>query len=369
MAAINRLGNASLLLFGDSTAYHMAETICRTVANKGMRSFISRPAFNRSSPYFGRAYKDLHHVHDHHFCRLVDDLLEPGSLGLPLGSLHHYGMSGEPLWTHAYPRPPWLGLTTDSMARGDAPGFCACTHGCAPTLVVMNSAFWDVSSWWLRENFTSTFRPGPRHVAEYVDGLRRAVAAMRRAFPTTVLAWRTAHPGLGHGISSGAIHTLNYAVRAHASELGLRIIDVGAMIDSLSTRSYLLGPPVVADGRMKKGTTRPGVFSPTYDGRHLHPYLDVEAFNLILTELERAWDEQPSSMRYPACETPRPPDDIVAVAASAADIDALLPARRCARHGLPSRVTHAQQLYVPLPPGEPPSKAAGCGRWNCEGRN
>lgn len=389
VTALRRLSNASLLFFGDSTAYRMLENVCKSIPKQSPQTFVHYPMFNRSSPYFVRAFRDVHHQHDHHFCRLLEQGRGGGdgnSLGMPVASLHHYGViSGEPLWYHAYPRPPWLGRFTTDMARGDAPAFCAATTGCEPTMVVINSAFWDLSAWWMRHNSTTKWRPGPPEVADYIDGVRGVVAAMRHAFPTAVIAWRTAHGGMGHGISAGATHTLNQAIIAYAPALGLQVIDIGGMIDALAPRSYLLGAPIDKTGKMKKGTTLPGVFNPTFDGRHLNPYLDMEAFNLILAELERAWDMQPISGRYPACSKPAPlpsanpqPAGVHArrghadVTASPpptitqAEIDALPPGRRCASHALPARVTSVTQLYVPLPEGERTS--GECGRHNCTGR-
>ena len=41
---------------------------------------------------------------DNHFCRISRSLL--------LGSFSHYGATGPPYWTFAYPLPPWRANTT-----------------------------------------------------------------------------------------------------------------------------------------------------------------------------------------------------------------------------------------------------------------
>ena len=382
-AALARLQNASVLFFGDSTAYRMLENVCGAFGKK-MRTTLSFPTVNRSSPYFHRRYKDTNHKHDHHYCKLLHDKDAPDGpdadvpLGLPLGVHTHYGIAGEPYWAHAYPRPPWLGRTTEAMAVDDLPAFCAQTHGCQPTLIVVNSAYWDISAWWLHAgNETQTrgsngrsraitcqkapntlpVQIGPRQVHLYVEGLRRTVSALRHAFPTSTLAWRTAHPGIGHGISAAATQTLNQAIVAHAPELGLRVIEVGNMVSQLTPRSYLLGPPLDASGRPRKGTKLAGQFvGGTTDGRHLHAYLDAEVFNLVLTELGRAWDEQSAATRYPACRTPKPTE------LTTRRGDETAPGRACATHAFYRAVASAE-LYAPVPAGDCPS--SGCSTANC----
>ena len=96
-ATISALQNASLLFFGDSTAYRMMDNVCAVFAAK-VRSTVQFPTINRSSPFFLRAYKDQNHKRDHHFCRLLsnDGKYTAQQLGLPVGVHTHYGVVGEP---------------------------------------------------------------------------------------------------------------------------------------------------------------------------------------------------------------------------------------------------------------------------------
>lgn len=385
-AALAALQNASLLFFGDSTAYRLAENICSLFHTK-LRSTISVPTINRSSPYFSRAYKEVTHQHDHHFCRLLSggEPTAVQSLGLPIGAHTHYGVAGEPFWAHAYPRPPWLGRTTAAMARDDLPAFCRTTHGCEPTLVVLNSAFWDISAWWLHpdnERNVAVARNssrlstchgvpkrdgvevGPQRIRLYIDGLRHVLTALRHAFPSAAFAWRTAHVGLGHGITRTATQALNRAVIANAPTLGLRVIDVGAMIEQLSPRNYLLGPPLDRNGNMRKGSKAPGQFvGGTIDGRHLHPYLDSEVFNLMLAELGRAWNEQPASARYPTCSAPSPPPAVESPPNGQRLGHGTPPGQMCATRAARRPVPSMTQLYRPLPMGE--CASVGCSTMHC----
>ena len=379
--ALAPLQNASLLFFGDSTAYRMVDNLCSVFQAK-VRSTIQFPAINRSSPFYLRAYKDGSHKRDHHFCRLLtgnvgrvetaDGPLQ--QLGLPVGVHTHYGVAGEPYWAHAYPRPPWLGRTTEAMARKDLPTFCTQTLGCEPTLVVLNSAYWELSAWWFHAgNATrrSCYKAPNRvvvnvsehHIRSYIGGLRSTLAALRHAFPSSVFAWRTAHPGLGHGITRAATQRLNQAVIAHAPSLGLRVIDVGGMIEQLTPRSYLLGPALDAHGDMKKGTRAAGRFvSGTTDGRHLHPYLNAEVFNLVLAELGHAWRAQSAAVRYPACRT-KPRTRQARLGTSADQHAPAPPGHMCATHAMYRAIPTSAELYAPLPSGE--CASPGCSTMHC----
>ena len=68
---LRTLENASLLTLGDSTAYRTVVHVCSAVSREKLRSFVGVPKFNRSSPYFVRAFKDVHHKYDHVGCRLL----------------------------------------------------------------------------------------------------------------------------------------------------------------------------------------------------------------------------------------------------------------------------------------------------------
>ena len=395
-STLRRLENASVLMFGDSTAYKLMINLCAaaTGGRAHPRSFLDIPRVNRSSPYFVRLSREVHHRFEHHACQLLEPDPEASasrsgtkrpSLLLPLGFMGHYGVSGEPFWAYAYPRPPWLGTTSEAMARHDAPQFCARTGGCEPTLVVLNSAFWDIASWWLSsfkqpnrtrngEPDTLEFHGGPHELQRYVSGVRTLVGALREAFPTATFAWRTAHPGLGNGITSTATSMVNAAARALAPELNLRLLEAGGMIEQLSPRKYLLGPPSDGNGRMRKGTKAPGKPSPTQDGRHLHPFLDIEVGNLMLAELGRAYDEQAASgvRRYPACSTtapvmrwpPGPKEAPTPGPWTGAEPPAPPPGALCA-HAVERPSRSEATMYAPVLLGDKPS--GGCTRFSCDG--
>ena len=178
------------MTLGDSTAYRTVVHVCSAVSREKLRSFVGVPKFNRSSPYFVRAFKDVHHKYDHVGCRLLGGAERPTtqrSLDLPFGVLTHYGLTNA-TWWHAYPRPPWLAKTSAAMAQNDAPRFCALTGGCEPTMVVVNSAFWDISGWWAHrwaKNDAATATAD--QVAEYAAGLRTFVAALHLRLAAAIL--------------------------------------------------------------------------------------------------------------------------------------------------------------------------------------
>ena len=88
-----------------------------------------------------------------------------------------------------------------------------------------SSAYWDIAGWWARRwGKNDAAHANAAEVAEYADGLRAFVAALRHAFPTSVLAWRTTHVGTGRAIGKVNIDLLNAAARALAPERdGLRV--------------------------------------------------------------------------------------------------------------------------------------------------
>ena len=76
------------------------------------------------------------------------------------------------------------------------------------------------------------------------------------------------HPGAKHSITPAVVKRFNSAVRAAAPAWRLPLLDVEQMMISLSkSASPGLGKGIVY------GTT---------DGRHLHPWLNIELLNVIL---------------------------------------------------------------------------------------
>ena len=155
------------------------------------------------------------------------------------------------------------------------------------------------------------------------------------------------------------IDLLNNAARALAPELGLRLIDQAAMVDSLTP---LLGTET-SDGRFarllgadtspkKEGT----IVAPTTDGRHLHAYLDIEVANLILAELAVAHRERPTERRWPRCGKVLPSSQWRPAAGETGLPEPTKPGERCAKGGAaehaPDSPALLRAVYAPLPTDE-----------------
>jgi len=271
-AALARLGgsNASVLLLGDSTASYLHTHSCGAFGARPV-PFIAAGNLTARQRH---AYAHRLRSHDQHACRLPTG---PGGDGVMLGIFAHYGVTGPPYWSYAYPLAPWLGSTTGQMLASDTVCFSAAAlRGRDPTLIVLGSGFWDISAWWANGighaegNFSRTFEVGPPHVDAYVTGVRRAVDSLRFLYPSSRLLWRTLHPGAKHKITPANCRLLNAAVRARALEWRLEVWDVGGMMEALPQLAFLPAK------------------SPAYgtsDGRHLHEWLNIELLNLLLNAL------------------------------------------------------------------------------------
>ena len=106
------------------------------------------------------------------------------------------------------------------------------------------------------------------------------VQALKDTFPRSRILWRTTHPSDGwkhqnHGQNPVSIHALNTAIRAHAAEWGIDILDVGSMMQQLVPRH----PMMVRSSRASHAIVG------THDGMHLVPWLNLAVFNLVLNEL------------------------------------------------------------------------------------
>lgn len=262
------LGNASVLMLGDSTSAQVLWHACEAFDSRPA-SFISVNArdFNVSLRKYSHRLRSL----DNHACRL------PG--GVAFGSFSHYGATGPPYWAFAYPLAPWLANTTAGMMRRDAPKFRELTtpRGADPTLVVASSGFWDIAAWWAHEgNFSRHWSCNANHTIRYVAGVRMMVREVRRAFPRSAVVWRLMHPGQKHSISPRIVEEFNAGVRAAAPGWRLPLIDVEAMVGSLS----------------RAGTPNLGRGAPygTSDGRHLHPWVNMALLNVLLNVARRARD-------------------------------------------------------------------------------
>ena len=259
------LGNASVLMVGDSTSAQVLWHACDAYSARAT-SFIpvDAHALNISLGKYKHRLRSL----DNHACTLPGNLL--------LGSFSHYGATGPPYWVFAYPLAPWLRNSSVGMARHDMPKFRQLTPGHAdPTLIVASSGFWDIAAWWAHQgNFSRGFRINSNHTAQYVTGVRRLVREVRRAFPRSMVVWRLMHPGSKHSITPRIVHDLNAAVRAAAPSWHLPLLDTEAMVTSLSRSAQ---PNL---GRVPPYGTA--------DGRHLHPYINMALLNLIFNLAARA---------------------------------------------------------------------------------
>ena len=263
------LSNASILMAGDSTAAQLLWHGCEAFG-KRPRPFIpiDARAYNITQSKLNQKYKHRLRSLDNHACTL------PG--GLVFGSFSHYGATGPPYWVFAYPLAPWLRNTSAMMARHDMPKFKSVTpNGADPTLVVASSGFWDIASWWAHEaNFSRGWHLSANHTARYVAGVKKLVHHVRRAFPNSAVAWRLMHPGAKHSITPRIVTQLNNAIRANAPSWRLPLIDAEAMVSSLSRDAQPAlgrGPPYG-----------------TQDGRHLHGFVNLALFNLLLNLAQRA---------------------------------------------------------------------------------
>ena len=271
MPLIRQLGNASILMVGDSTTTKLFDSVCELFQTNKPKTFIPIP----NGTVRGRYQHKLRSA-DHHHCHLTK--------GLTLGAFAHYGVTGPPYWSFAYPLAPWLAQTTLGQIRQDLPRFRTETPAQSdPTLIVFTSGYWDISAWWRHEaNFSRQFQAGPKHAAVYVERVREALQALRTEFPGSHIVWRTLHPGFKHSITGGVTHMLNGAVKAHAHSMGpLEILDVGDMVETL-THDARLAPPARVEKALLSTFSIPTAAYGTYDGRHLWEWIDYEVFNVIL---------------------------------------------------------------------------------------
>lgn len=262
-----KLANASLLMLGDSTSAQVLWHACDAYSATEL-SFVDIPSRFRLRP---NPYPRGRITRDNHACEL------PGEV--TLGSFSHYGVTGPPYWTMAYPLAPWLADSTLGMVRRDMPKFRSLQRKRGdqvgdPTLIVASSGFWDIASWWANEqNFSRSWRLGANHTTRYVDAVSLFVSEVRRVFPRSAVVWRLMHPGLKHSISPSVVEKLNGAIRSVAPSWRLPLVDGEAFVNALSRREQ---PHL---GAKPYGTV---------DGRHLHPYVNLALLNLLLNLVDRA---------------------------------------------------------------------------------
>ena len=209
-AKVARLQNTSVLMIGDSTTTKMFDEVCG-LFGASAKSFIDIPqGLDR-----GKYHHKLRSM-DHHACHLLPD-------GLTLGGFAHYGATGPPYWSFAYPLVPWLAPTTRGQIRHDMLHrvCCTCWLGIAirpwpclsvlgahyqpthpvvyllprpkfrakvggdPTLIVATSGYWDISAWWKHTgNFSREYQAGVPEMKQYVGAVAEMIRLIRVEFPT-----------------------------------------------------------------------------------------------------------------------------------------------------------------------------------------
>ena len=87
------------------------------------------------------------------------------------------------------------------------------------------------------------------------------------------------HPGFKHSITPQVVARFNKAVRAVAPGWRLPLLDVEAMVTSLS--------------KSKQPGLGKGPIYGTMDGRHLHAWLNIALLNVILNLAHRISTTQP----------------------------------------------------------------------------
>ena len=253
------LAKTAILTIGDSTAAAVLGHVCEAYSSKP-RVFVEGV---QHAPKYRHRCDNL----DNHFCRL------PGQIAF--GSFSHYGATGPPYWAYAYPLVPWLAKTTLGMVAKDIPVFRHKTAGGEdPLLIVANSGFWDLSAWWMHEgNWSRQWAVPDRYAGDYVAAVERLVEALRARFPSSTVVWRLMHPGSKHSITPRIVRHFNNAVRSIAPRLGLPLFDTEQMVRQLNPKVAPRLGNEDPEARDLYGTT---------DGRHLHAFVDLAIFNVIL---------------------------------------------------------------------------------------
>ena len=284
---LGALKGRSMLMLGDSTSATTYCAGCQMAAagwSAGDSMFLSPGSVSSSN----RSYYHLSRCGTMHHCSLgvASSPQWRGrrwhrltTEGPKLGSLVHYGVIGPPYWAAAYPLAPWLAASTREIVEQQAPLFCVAAGCKEPTMIVLNSALWDLEMLWLYDGERQRdFELRPTQVHRYLRGVRALVETTRRVFPRSRILWRTLHPAGpaqygGKSTHPASIHALNEAVRAHAPTWRLEIVDVGRMIQGLVPAAGLLHHARASN-----------VFG-TLDGRHLLPWVDIPVLNLLLNLL------------------------------------------------------------------------------------
>lgn len=293
---LHGLRKLSVLMFGDSTSAYWLDTACKAGGWRHYHEFVNhsgyRLSYNATSRK-GSVEKPYYHaaVNTHNWCEVGSPQTSPPTLfgaGPAMGSFTHFGATGPPYWAAASPPAPWVANTTQGQIDANLPGFCDSVRrwrgaelGCdEPTLIMAHSGSWDLSAFWLHDGGrNASFQIEPSHIQRYVVGVRRLVRRLRLRFPRSRIVWRTAHPtlpqsygawGFSRAVNPFAVSALNEAVRAHAAEWGLEVLDTARMLQQLVPR-----------GMLQTANVQNALVG-SYDGRHLYPWLHLPLVNLLL---------------------------------------------------------------------------------------
>lgn len=176
------------------------------------------------SPYL--AYGGLVGAATYDYCRIGN---------VTVGQFMNYGVFEPPYWKYAYKglsrakgMPDTLQNTSTAHILIDASKFRSVTSGRDPTLVVFSSYLWDLASEWEHTgSMAHGYKISDDFVARWVARLQHYMHTLRRAFPTSRLAWRTAPtvPSNNPRSTPEIILSMNEAARTFAIQHDILVVD------------------------------------------------------------------------------------------------------------------------------------------------
>ena len=117
------------------------------------------------------------------------------------------------------------------------------------------------------------WRVSADHVDIYVPAVEKLVAALRATFPSSTVIWRMMHPAMKHSITPNIVRIFNNGVRSLAKRIKMPILDTEQMMRKLGRRLTPFWNDQLGEIKDAYGT---------HDGRHLHAFLDLAVFNVLL---------------------------------------------------------------------------------------
>ena len=206
------LAGHSILFIGDSLDRNAVDFACEHFGATMHSYVISKPMPDSAA-------------RDYTYC-----LLRTESSGEPLvvGSFQNFGVDLSDrgrLWTWAYAqgngsyrlRAGLDGDRVDSHIRLDATKFRRVLPAgrTEPSLVVVQSHLWDLARLWQNlGKSTPSFQPNlTSFVPRWASHVRQQLLLVRRVFPDSIIAWRTAPPAAGAGRNAASLRAMNRAAR------------------------------------------------------------------------------------------------------------------------------------------------------------